>query len=164
MDVSADVEFVELAGKGRRFANLVIDSLAQYTVLFIVAFAVALTAPQLGDAVIEHSFIFSIGVMLFYYVACESLFGRTVGKLITGTRVVTESGDPPSLPQVFGRTLARLVPFEPFSCLGDPPVGWHDGWSGTRVVRTTLGNTAGPAFSLKNSGDDGSSPSSLGLR
>ena len=36
---------------------------------------------------------------------------------------------------VLSLTLVRMVPFEPFSFLGSPhPVGWHDRWSGTRVV------------------------------
>lgn len=164
MDVPADVESVELAGKGRRFANLLIDLFAQYALVFIIVFVVAVAAPALGEVIVEHSFLFGVGVMLGYYVGCEALFGRTVGKLITGTRVVTETGESPKLQQVVTRSLARMVPFEPFSCLGDPPLGWHDRWSRTRVVRTTYGDSAGPAFSLKNSVDDPAALSSLGLR
>ena len=39
-------------------------------------------------------------------------FGRTVGKLVSGTRVVTESGDKPTTLQILQRTLSRMVPFE----------------------------------------------------
>lgn len=68
-----------------------------------------------------------------HYVLFEAIFGRTPGKLITGTRtrVVTAK---PGFGQIIGRRFARLVPFEPFSFLVSSG-GWHDRWSGTRVVR-----------------------------
>lgn len=77
-------------------------------------------------------------IVVLYYVPFETGFGRTPAKLITGTKVVSEDGGPPGLGRVLGRTLVRMVPFEVFSFLGGDgrPVGWHDSWSGTRVVRT----------------------------
>jgi uncharacterized RDD family membrane protein YckC len=68
-----------------------------------------------------------------YYFLCEATTGRTVGKLVSGTRVVTESGGKPTTLQILQRTLSRMVPFEPFSFFG-PSTGWHDRWSKTRVV------------------------------
>ncbi|HEX2675275.1 MAG TPA: RDD family protein, partial [Polyangiales bacterium] len=73
--------------------------------------------------------------MLAYYIFFEAVFGRTPGKMLTGTRVVTVDGGTPSFTQILGRNLARYVPFEPFSFFGDDAVGWHDSWSGTRVVK-----------------------------
>jgi uncharacterized RDD family membrane protein YckC len=69
-----------------------------------------------------------------YYVVCESAFQATLGKLVTGTRVVTFNGDKPTFGQVVGRSFARFVPFEAFSFLNRRPIGWHDSWTGTRVV------------------------------
>lgn len=126
----------QLASRGQRLANLLLDSVGYYTIAFVVAFVLTLVDPALTDRIAEHSWMFSFSVILLYYVPSEALFGRTPAKLVTGTRTVTETGQPPGFRQVLGRSLARLVPFEPFSCLGDPPIGWHDRWSGTRVVRT----------------------------
>ena len=67
----------------------------------------------------------------------EGLFGATVGKWVTRTRVVDERGLPPSWRTAFLRSLARFIPFEPLSLLfagADDPRGWHDRMPGTRVV------------------------------
>jgi len=78
--------------------------------------------------------ILGIGITVGYYVVLETAAGRTLGKLITGTREVREDGGKPRFGQILGRTAARFIPFEPFSLLGSPK-GWHDGLSGTRVIR-----------------------------
>jgi uncharacterized RDD family membrane protein YckC len=83
-------------------------------------------------------YLLGITMLLGYYIVMEGMFQRTIGKMITGTRVVRIDGGRPSLGQVVGRTFARLIPFEAFSFLGGNgyPVGWHDSLSGTRVVRS----------------------------
>ena len=75
------------------------------------------------------------GILVGYYILLEGTTGRTVGKLVMGTKVVSASGGVPTFGQIVGRSFARLVPFEPFSFLRSNS-GWHDRWSGTRVVRT----------------------------
>ena len=60
--------------------------------------------------------------------------GQSIGKMITGTIVVTEDGQKPSFGQILGRSFARIVPFEPFSFLGNDASGWHDKWSETKVI------------------------------
>jgi len=78
-------------------------------------------------------------VQFAYYVPMEGIFGVTLGKLVTNTRVVDEQGRPPSWAQVLGRTLVRQVPFEPITILfGDPAraTAWHDRLPKTLVVRT----------------------------
>jgi hypothetical protein len=47
--------------------------------------------------------------------------------------VVDEYGEKPTFSQIVGRSFARIVPFEVFSCLG--ATGWHDDWSKTYVIR-----------------------------
>jgi uncharacterized RDD family membrane protein YckC len=78
--------------------------------------------------------VVGICAMIGYYIIFEGAFGWTVGKLITGTRVIRFDGRKPRFPQIVGRTAARFIPFEPFSLLGGGN-GWHDSMSGTRVVR-----------------------------
>ncbi len=75
-------------------------------------------------------------VLVLYYLSSEALFGRTLGKLVTRTRVVSESGGPATFWQLLMRTLYRLMPFEGFSFLATRRPGWHDRWSKTRVVLT----------------------------
>ena len=73
---------------------------------------------------------------LAYHALLEGFYGRTLGKLVTGTQVVGADGSRATWGQIIGRTFARFIPFEPFSFFGrPPPAGWHDSLSGTRVVR-----------------------------
>ncbi len=69
------------------------------------------------------------------YVLTEYNWQRTPGKFITKTRVIDEFGNPPDLSAILLRTVIRIIPFEGFSCIGDPySRGWHDRWSDTFVV------------------------------
>ena len=126
-----EAELVD-APLGRRFLNLVIDILVRFVLSFMMAVAGVF---GVGPVPLGKSLLIGMATVFFYYFLLEVLFGWTVGKLITGTRVVRNDGGKPSALQVLGRTAARFVPFEPFSILGDKPTAWHDRWSGTRVVR-----------------------------
>jgi uncharacterized RDD family membrane protein YckC len=115
------------ATNGVRFANVAIDT--------VVAGVIAFTLGLLLTAVLGSEAAL-LGLLLrpCYYIFFESVFQATPGKMITGTRVIAEWGDKPSVGQIIKRTLIRFVPFEPFSFLGST-AGWHDRWSKTRVVR-----------------------------
>ncbi len=52
----------------------------------------------------------------------EGLTGRSLGKLLTGTVVVTEAGQVPGIPRAIVRTLARVLEANPF-LLGGLPAG-----------------------------------------
>lgn len=76
-----------------------------------------------------------IAFYIIYYVSFEVISGRTLGKVLTGTRVVTTGGLALSIPTALIRTLCRLLPFEPMSVsLGE--TWWHDSLSRTQVVRS----------------------------
>ena len=125
------------ATKGQRLANLFVDYVGGSIFGFVIAFVMALAG---FDALFMgpiSSRVFGIGAMFGYYLLFETLTGRTLGKLITRTKVIADTGGKPNFMKVLGRTASRLVPFEAFSFLGDN--GWHDSWSGTRVVRLTPG-------------------------
>jgi uncharacterized RDD family membrane protein YckC len=125
----------EPAPRWRRFANLLIDSLCYYALAMLIGIVIALVDASFFDHMsAAGEYAFGFGVMVLYYLPSETLFGRTLGKLVTRTRVVSQSGGPPDFPQVLRRTLIRLVPFEPFSFLRARSVGLHDRWSETRVV------------------------------
>jgi uncharacterized RDD family membrane protein YckC len=50
-----------------------------------------------------------VGWALYYYFACESGGGQTVGKRLTGLRVVREDGSPAEMREIAVRTVLRLV-------------------------------------------------------
>ena len=83
---------------------------------------------QLQDILLSYLLYFS------YYLVFESLTGRTIGKLITGTRVVSEHGGKPTFKQFLYRSLCRLIPFEPLSFFGSKGYGWHDSIPNTYVI------------------------------
>lgn len=75
-----------------------------------------------------------ISFAIFYYLVFESLFGRTMGKIITGSIVVDENGLKPGFSIVCIRTLSRLIPFDALSFLSKSGRIWHDSLSKTYVV------------------------------
>lgn len=130
------------AGKWRRFFNWVLDYIAILVIVMVMAIVAVIAG---GEGVVRwmdgmgalQELLLRIAVLLTYYIVMEGMFGLTIGKLITGTRVVDEQGGPPTWRQAVLRSLARLIPFEPFSVLfGDDGVarGWHDSLPRTRVV------------------------------
>ena len=59
--------------------------------------------------------------------------GRSLGKLLTGTKVVKTDRSPLTTDDLLKRNFSRAVPFDAISFWGNN--GWHDSWSDTRVVR-----------------------------
>ena len=125
-------------GKGTRFLNLIIDYIGMFMLSIILVISIGIIFGQEGIAKIEtlNDYISGIILMLIYYLPLESITDRTLGKLITGTKIVTEQGTKPTFKQVLGRTLARLVPFEWFSFLDKESRGWHDTWPKVYVVKS----------------------------
>lgn len=125
------------AGQGRRLVNLLIDYLAIFSMFFVLGIVMGLigqaellekiTDGLLGQVVF---FIFSLA----YYTVMEGLFGRTLGKMLTRTRVVTDEGTHPSFGTILKRSIWRFIPFDALSFLGNA-YGWHDSRSDTMVVR-----------------------------
>ena len=136
-----DMERFGPASKGKRFLNCVIDQIGYMAMGVGAGVLLAL----LEEAGLGTGFDFEeesklrdwvVGALmvLVYYSFFETLFGRTPGKWITGTKVVNLNGTKPGFGRILGRTFARLVPFEAFSFLGGGDSGWHDKWSDTVVV------------------------------
>ena len=126
---------MELASTGQRFGNYLLDLICIYTGSIVVGGILYLIG--LGDLIERiNGTLFGFIFLLLYYIPQEALLGWSLGKLITGTRVVREDGTPITFGQALGRALCRFIPFEAFSFLGGngKPVGWHDTISGTRVI------------------------------
>ena len=122
------------ATMGWRLVNLLVDTLGVYAFAFLTG--VILFSAGAGQALEQiNEYLFGALLWIAYYTPQEALFGRTLGKLVTGTRVVNAEGGDIGWFQALKRSLFRLVPFEAFSFLSESrPRGWHDRWSGTRVV------------------------------
>jgi uncharacterized RDD family membrane protein YckC len=125
-----------LASRSRRLATFALDFAFFHVLAFIVGLVLALTGA--GDWIEKMSGlqerVFGIAVFLAYYLLTEVLQGRSLGKRITGTRVVTASGVHPTKGQLIKRSFARLVPFEFLSIFRVSRLMWHDDWSATRTV------------------------------
>ena len=128
-----DEEPLYEVSKTKRFLNYLIDIVAFYAFALILGIVLGLTG---SEGILEevNETVLGLLIMIAYYWGFESVFGQTVGKMITGSMVVTEDGEPITPLHALKRTLCRLIPFEAFSFLGSGP-GWHDTISKTRVVK-----------------------------
>jgi uncharacterized RDD family membrane protein YckC len=134
LDQSED--YTEPASSGKRFANYIIDLIAWYLIAMVIMGVVIYSSQDqslLEDKV--FSYIITFIAMLGYYIFFEGLTSQTIGKMITKTKVTNELGGKPTFSQIVGRSFARIIPFEAFSFLGNGS-GWHDSFSGTKVVNT----------------------------
>ncbi len=134
------------ADKGKRLANYVVDRILFYitTIALVMLFTVILIVIG-GDAEqlayeLENinrftDILITAVITLFLYFFSEILLkGRTIGKYVTKTKVVTYTGEVPDVGAIFTRSLCRFIPFEAFSFLGQTGRGWHDSISDTYVV------------------------------
>ena len=131
------------ASLGKRFLNVTIDAVPLFVFQVIVyGAATILLYPNLEPGSDEAEAALGLLVIpltwapyFAYYIIMEATMGRTIGKMVTGTRVVRQDArSAPTVGQVIGRTAARLVPFEALSFLFGDATGWHDDWSRTMVI------------------------------
>lgn len=147
-----------LANKTKRFLGYLID----YVLAFLFLSAFGFVAGVLSQIGYDGMYIwitsmnpiseicFNLSITLLYYIFFEGIAQLTLGKIITGTKVVLYDGTKPEVNVILIRTLCRLIPFEAFSFLGETSRGWHDGLSKTYVVDTKKFKEA---LELKNSFD-----------
>ncbi len=115
----------------KRLAHHFIDG---FVAMIVSLFLSLLVIFCLGENSILTFFMSFFGYFA-YYLLCESLWQKTLGKVITKTKVVDREGKKPSFLKILGRTLARHIPLEQLSFLfSSYPVGWHDSLSKTLVV------------------------------
>jgi len=126
------------ASSGKRFANYIIDVIIVYIVIMFIGFIAEIIFPgsitELKMGLIEERLIGFLlyGLIMF---SIETAFrGKTLGKLITGTRAINIDGKDISMPKSLLRNFIRAVPFNALSALGSPSKPWHDSWSDTLVI------------------------------
>lgn len=126
-----------LASRGNRFINALVDGFILNIVNQFVQFFYmpdGLDPLDFDSGLFIKIFGFSYALQFVFYVAFETMTGKTPSKYLTKTRVVMEDGSKPEFGQIAIRSLCRFIPFDAFSFLGSIPKGWHDTISKTRVV------------------------------
>jgi len=99
----------------------------------------------LGNDRYQQTLWIWLGLVVLYFPVLEGIWGRSLGKLISGTIVVDAAGHPPGIWKAVLRTLARLFEVNPF-LVGGLPAGIvmlnsptrrrvGDMWAKTYVVR-----------------------------
>ncbi|WP_367269831.1 RDD family protein [uncultured Chryseobacterium sp.] len=134
------------ASKGSRLLNYIIDGILGYiaALLFIGFSAIIYTFVSGSSLLVVGTEMKNInplldrGITLSCYVLFMFLIetltkGRSIGKMITGTRVIMIDGTKPTTKNYFIRNIIRMLPFiDQLSFLCE---NWfHDNWSNTRVV------------------------------
>jgi uncharacterized RDD family membrane protein YckC len=129
----------DLASFGQRVGNFFIDQFvggAMAGFVMPVILAEWVEPWELNRSALRLvSTLLNMGFLLVYYCVLEGFTGRTVGKWITRTRVVSVDGEPATFGRIVMRSVVRFIPFDAMSFLF-ADAGWHDRLSRTRVVRS----------------------------
>lgn len=132
------------ASSGKRLANYVIDLIAFYAITFFIGAMFEIAMPGSISTLNIDSTVERLINMFFYGLVMfviELVFqGKSLGKLITGTKAITRNGETPTFSQFLGRNFVRAIPFNAISGLGTPCSPWHDNWSNTIVVNERVLN------------------------
>jgi uncharacterized RDD family membrane protein YckC len=130
------------ATNGKRFLNYIIDQLS----IVGVSAGIGVLAGWMHEQGIAEGpsdwfqemnrieeLIYGNLLTMMFYTLCESVSGRTPGKLVTGTRAVMKDRSPLTTARAMVRSLCRLIPFEPLSFFLRRG-GWHDTITSTMVI------------------------------
>jgi RDD family. len=114
-----------------RLSNFVVDTLIYIVLIFIFLEVVP------GSVGIANIKWVSILVYFLYYFVLEYFGGRTIGKMITKSKVVNlEAGKDVRLGQVLIRTIMRCIPVDILSYLFTSN-GFHDRISKTLTIKVS---------------------------
>jgi len=144
-DLEADLEFEKpqyLASQGKRFGTLILDNIFIFVYAIAIGFILGIIFALTDNVALLEvlakpipNFLFGLSVVFSYYFFLEILWGRTIGKIILGTKVVDVDRNRPKASAIFMRTLVRFIPLEAISFLpNNGASGWHDRFSNTQVI------------------------------
>ncbi len=119
---------LDLAGENTRINNFIID----FFISFVLAFFLAEATSFMGGNDWAAFIVYGL-VRFAYYFFPEMGNGKTVGKMITKTKVVDINGDTPTTTMLVKRTLLRAISLL-FTFISDENVAFHDQFSKTYVV------------------------------
>ncbi len=128
------------AGNGLRFVNFIVDRLVIIGLIYGITYADSAWGSGIVYEIIEgqSNIIYdhiqwSIIVALLYSVMEGLMKGKSIGKLLTGTRAVRNDDTEFTFKDAVARSFCRIVPFEEISIFFGAP--WHDKWVNTTVVK-----------------------------
>lgn len=128
-----------VVGSGIRFVNFLIDFFVWLILAFIMSFLIGLFIPVTAESqgiLTLFVYVLFFGTFIAYYAILEIKFQKTIGKLVTKTKVVKMNGEKPENGDIITRTFCRLIPFDRISFLFVKN-GIHDFLSKTKVVKDT---------------------------
>jgi uncharacterized RDD family membrane protein YckC len=134
IDDTAFAEFSPAPG-GLRFVNRLIDSIFIFYFLYFNIIENYYFRNLFRGTGFGALFLVELSVGIYYYLILEGIFGISMGKIVTSTMVVDNTGKKPYFGNILGRTLCRFIPFDALSFLGKENRGWHDSFSDTYVVK-----------------------------
>jgi uncharacterized RDD family membrane protein YckC len=141
------MEAMELAGIGRRWLALIIDSIVIGAPIWIVLVVLVVAGATGGEPSEPPAFLNYIGFLFIpVYIAYEGLMlaarGQTVGKIALKIKVVRPSGEEISTGQAWGRSVMRSIFVSFLSLINYLPALFtrektcvHDMAAKTRVIR-----------------------------
>jgi uncharacterized RDD family membrane protein YckC len=118
-----------------RFLNFMID----FSIIFVTYFFIIpnietlLSLTSQTERAIYRITTFIIFIVL-YYMLLEHKYQKTIGKIITKTKVVNLEGEKALIGDIVSRTLCRLIPFDRVSFFFTRN-GFHDVISKTKVIK-----------------------------
>ena len=132
---------------GARLVAQLIDLVAMFLLLLVAVVALVVAIPGVDAAGAEFLGVITfIGVALGYGTVLEGRYGKTLGKMATGIRVVSRGGSEIHYGQAFGRNIPALFGGWPTWLVGMAAIAVNDQnqrlfdkASDTYVVRDTEG-------------------------
>ncbi len=132
-NINFDQNNLRIADKGTRLGNHLVDTFGFFFIMFLHAMvfdSLLGIIPEEGSPLLG---IYSILLYVFYHALFEHFLGKTPGKFLSKTHVLTVDGQKPTFLNLLGRNFCRLIPFDNISFLFSKQ-GWHDEFSKTCVV------------------------------
>jgi uncharacterized RDD family membrane protein YckC len=137
---------LRIASQTQRFLTWLLDNIVLYVINYVMGFSLTLAfiaingpiSPSETSVLQLIATLIGLVITFAYFVIMESTTSVTLGKLVMGTKVVSNDGSKPTFSQILGRSACRFIPFEAFSFFGNKgfPIGWHDSIPGTKVIKT----------------------------
>ncbi|GGE57199.1 putative RDD family membrane protein YckC [Pedobacter psychrotolerans] len=124
------------ATSGLRLTNYIIDMIFFYMIMFGLGFVIGILSPSLLN--VFDGLMGRLISLILYGISMSIIEGisngKSIGKLITGTKAINLDGTDMNFGQAFTRNIIRAIPFNAFSAFGTPCNPWHDRLSNTIVV------------------------------
>jgi uncharacterized RDD family membrane protein YckC len=112
----------DIARQSKLVPHLLLRWAGAWTDLIVLMAFLVVPDFLLGNETYRATMLFWLGAAALYFPIAEGLWGRTVGKLLTGMIVVDKAGNAPGIGRAAVRTILRLVEVNPV-LVGGLPAG-----------------------------------------